>query len=167
VSQSTSSRKNSFDISQAFENAAAPAIFYHSIRFKDDIRTKFTYPVNLFDGPRRRELFLVISFGRSRFRLNRHIIVVVLQACFGGIAHMFKGKLLRDRSFKFSAASKLIVFSIYNSGIFSDADSEFFVNLWGEGGPNWLVEEPKNIIKSRMSCGITFLTNLIENLLLS
>jgi hypothetical protein len=40
-------------------------------------------------------------------------------------------------------ASKSVGFSIYNQAKFSNTDFVFFINLWGDGGPNWLIEEKK------------------------
>jgi hypothetical protein len=103
--------------------------------------------VNFVGGFRRREFLLVISFGRSKFKLDIHTVSIVLQACFGGIASRFHVKLLRDRTFRFSVASRLVGFHIYNIGKFSDKDFEFSINLWGEGGPNWKFEESKFYIE--------------------
>jgi hypothetical protein len=40
-------------------------------------------------------------------------------------------------------ASKSVGFQIYNSGKISEVDFDITFNLWGNGGPNWLVEEQK------------------------
>jgi hypothetical protein len=56
--------------------------FKWGISFEDNIWFKFGHPVNYSAGPRNREFILVASFGRSRFRLNIHIVGVVLQSCF-------------------------------------------------------------------------------------
>jgi hypothetical protein len=136
--------KISLNLEQVFENTSAPVLnFRKGLYFERFIQQKFGHPVNFFEGPRRREFFLVISFGRSRFRLNIHTVGVVLQACFGGLASLFKVKFLRDRTFKFSVASKSVGFSIYNQSKFADTDYEFFINLWGDGGPNWIFEEKR------------------------
>jgi hypothetical protein len=85
--------------------------------------------------------FLVISFGRASFRLDIHTVGIVLQARFGGTSSLFKVKFLRDRTFRFSVASSLVGFHIYNIGTFSDNNCKFFVKLWGNGGANWQAEE--------------------------
>jgi hypothetical protein len=75
---------------QVFENTLAPVLnFGKGVAFENSIWQKFGHPVNFFEGPRRREFFLVVSLGRSRFRLNIHTVRVVLQACFGGLASLF------------------------------------------------------------------------------
>ena len=43
---------------------------------------------------------------------------VTLQSCFGGSTKLFKVKHLKERSFRFSVASKFVGFHIYNSGKF-------------------------------------------------
>jgi hypothetical protein len=96
------SKKIPLNLAQAFDNAAAPSLkFEHGLSLEHSIRKRFVHPMNFFGGPRRRELFLVISFGRSCFRLNIHTVAIVLQACFGGLASLFRVKLLRGRTSKF------------------------------------------------------------------
>ena len=68
---------------------------------------------------------------------------VTLQSCFGGSAKLFKVKHLKERSFRFSIASKFVGFHIYNSGKISEKDFECSFHLWGKGGPNWKFEESK------------------------
>jgi hypothetical protein len=117
------------------------------VQFEKDFRSKFGHSVNFVGGFRRREFLLVISFGRSKFKLDIHTVSIVLQACFGGTASRFHVKLLRDRTFHFSVASRSVGFHIYNIGKFSDKDFEFSINLWGDGGPNWKFEESKFYIE--------------------
>jgi hypothetical protein len=131
------------DLSQV-EIVAAPSLnFKRGIDFEDNIWLKFGHPVNYVSSARRRDFLLVASFSRSHFRLNVHTVGIVLQSCFGGLASLFKVLLLKDRSFKFSVASKSVGFQIYNSGKISEVDFDISFNLWGNGGPNWLVEEQK------------------------
>jgi hypothetical protein len=51
--------------------------------FKKDILSKFGSSVAFQPGYRKREFILVISFGRSSFKLDIHAVGLVLQACFG------------------------------------------------------------------------------------
>jgi hypothetical protein len=104
---------------------------------------KFGYHVCHQPQTRRGPFLLVISFGRAVFRLDIHTVAMCLQASFGGTASLFKVQHLRDRSFKFSVSSSAVGFEIYNLGKFSDKNFEFFINLWGQGGPNWKFEERK------------------------
>jgi hypothetical protein len=87
----------------------------------------------------------MVYFGRARFKLDIHTVVIALQACFGGRASLFDVKFLRDRTFSFSVTSSAIGFEICNLSKFSNTDFEFYVNLWGNGGPNWLYEEKSSI----------------------
>jgi hypothetical protein len=143
------------DVTPPFAQAAsvhhhnlAPSLdFAKGLQFEKNIRSKFGHSINFTEGFRRREFVLVISFGRSKFKLDVHTVSIVLQACFGGVASLFHVKLLRDRTFRFAVASRSVGFQIYNIGKFSDKDFEFFVNLWGEGGPNWKFEKSKYYIE--------------------
>jgi hypothetical protein len=123
---------------------AAPSLnFKRGIDFEDNIWLKFGHLVNHVAGDTSRDFLLVASFSRSHFRLNMHTVGIVLQSCFGGLASLFKVQLLKDRSFRFSVASKSVGFQIYNSGKTSEVDFDISFNLWGNGGPNWLVEEQR------------------------
>jgi hypothetical protein len=110
-------------------------------KFASTCMEKFGHHVCHQPYSRRNPFFLVISFGRAIFRLDINTVAMCLQASFGGIAFLFKVQHLRDRSFKFSVASSVVGFDIYNLGKFSDKNFEFFINLWGHGGPNWQFEE--------------------------
>ena len=57
---------------------------------------------------------VVVSFCRATFKLDPHMVSVSLHAMFGGYAQGFRARHLKDRSFKFSVASKLVGFEIYN-----------------------------------------------------
>jgi hypothetical protein len=94
-------------------------------------------------GFRKREFYLVASFGRANFKLDPHTVSLALQACFGGVAAQFHVKLLQARVFRFSISTRAVGFEIYNSGKFTEKDFDLFVHLWGNGGPNWLFEEKK------------------------
>jgi hypothetical protein len=103
----------SLDFSHKIQNAfvdatPAPSLdFGRGIQFEKDFRSKFGHSVNFVEGFRRREFLLVISFGRSKFKLDIHTVSIVLQACFGGIASRFHVKLLRDRTFSFLSCFKI------------------------------------------------------------
>jgi hypothetical protein len=68
---------------------------------------------------------------------------LALQSCFGGVASKFHIKFLKERVFRFSVVSRSVGFEIYNSRKFSEKDFEFYIHLWGIGGPNWKFEEKK------------------------
>jgi hypothetical protein len=117
--------------------------FSIGISFQAACKNKFGHPITLVNGSLRRRFLLVASFGRATFKLDVHTVAIVLQACFGGIASSFRVKHLRDRSFQFSVASTPVGFEIYNMKKVCTPMFELFLNLWGNGGPNWLVEERK------------------------
>jgi hypothetical protein len=129
---------------QAPMQVLAPSLnFKKGIEFEENIKRKFGYSVNFTNGFMKREFILVISFGRSKFKLDIHTIGIVLQSCFGGSASLFRVRFLRDRTFKFSVASLSVGCQIYNLRKFSENEFEFFISLWGQGGPNWKIEEHK------------------------
>src|SRR3954470_656580 len=74
--------------------------------FEKRIFDKFRHQVNFIGGFRKRPFYLVCSFGRANFKLDFHTVSLALQACFGGIASKFQVKLLQDRTFRFSVASR-------------------------------------------------------------
>ena len=84
---------------------------------------------------------MVVLFCRASFKLDVHMVSISLLAMFGGYAQGFRVRLLRDRSFKFSVASKSVGFEIYNAGRIKEKDFEVVFNLWNFGGPNWCREE--------------------------
>lgn len=109
--------------------------------FEKRIFDKFRHQVNFIGGFRKRPFYLVCSFGRANFKLDFHTVSLALQACFGGNASKFQVKLLQDRTFRFSVASRAVGFEIYNISKFSCNSFVIHVNLWGNGGPNWIHEE--------------------------
>jgi hypothetical protein len=68
---------------------------------------------------------------------------LALQSCFGGLASKFHIKFLSERVFRFSVASRSVGFEMHNTGKFLESEFEFFIHLWGNGGPNWKFEEKK------------------------
>ena len=63
-------------------------------------------------GFHQKEFILVVSFSRASFKLDAHTVSVSLNAMFGGYAQGFRFLFLRDRSYKFSVASKSVGFEI-------------------------------------------------------
>lgn len=121
---------------------AAPSLnFSRGKEFQVDMRRKFGHLVVFSPGFRQREFVLVISFARATFRFDQHTVSVVLQSYFGGYPQGFHVQLLKDRSFKFSVASKSVGFEVYNVGHVTEKDFDAVFNLWGNGGPLWRREE--------------------------
>jgi hypothetical protein len=77
------------------------------------------------------------------FKLDIHTVGLVLEACFGDPASKFRVSYLRERAFRFSVDSRVVGFQIYNAGKVVDPIFEFHISLWGNGGPNWIIEERK------------------------
>jgi hypothetical protein len=117
--------------------------FDKGVCFKKDILNKFGSSVAFQPGFRKREFILVISFGQTSFKLDIHTVGLVLQACFGDPASRFRVSCLRERVFRFSVDSRALGFQIYNAGKVVDPIFEFHISLWGNGGPNWIIEERK------------------------
>ena len=105
------------------------------------MRTKFGHPVVFSPGFRQQEFILVVSFCCSTFKLDVHTVTVSLLAMFGGYAQGFRVRLLRDRTFKFSFASKSVGFEFYNNDRIVEQDFEVVFSQWNFGGPNWHREE--------------------------
>jgi hypothetical protein len=117
--------------------------FDRGTNFESILKKKFGHSVNFVPGFQRREFLLVVSFGRASFNLNIHTVGLALQSCFGGLASKFHVKFLPERVFRFSVASRSVGFEMYNARKFSKNEFEFFIHLWGNGGPNWKFEEKK------------------------
>ena len=71
----------------------------------------------------------MVSFACASFKLDIHTVSVALLASFGGYTQGFRVCLLKDRSFKFSVASKSVGFQIYNEGRVIEKDFEMVFNL--------------------------------------
>jgi hypothetical protein len=111
--------------------------------FQANCKNKFGHDVTPTINSHRRAFLRVASFGRASFKLDIHTVAIALQSCFGGLACSYRVKHLRDRSFQFSVASTSVGFEIYNKSKVCTPMFELYINLWGNGGPNWLVEERK------------------------
>ena len=82
-------------------------------------------------------LFLVASFGRSKFKLSPSSVGSILQATIGGVSEDFNVVQLADRVFRFSVSSKWVGFHIVNLRSFECSQFKIFFHFWGFGGPNW------------------------------
>lgn len=89
---------------------------------------------------RAKPFFLVLSVGRCKFRLSPSLVEHILQAVIGGFPRAFDVVQLSDRVFRFSVASQLVGFHIYNLRSFECVDYKVFFHLWHNGGPNYVVE---------------------------
>lgn len=86
------------------------------------------------------EFFLVLSFGRCKYRLSEQSAATILQAVIGGAVALFRVTSLGDRIFRFSVSSRAVGFHIYNLHSYECSNFKIFFNLWHGGGPNYKVE---------------------------
>jgi hypothetical protein len=121
--------KVSSDIPNPSSASSLSLNFDKGVSFKKDILDKFGSSVAFQPGFRKREFILVISFGRTSFKLDIHMVGLVLQACFGDPAAKFRVNYLRERTFRFSVDSRAVGFQIYNAGKVVDPIFEFQICL--------------------------------------
>lgn len=86
------------------------------------------------------EFFLVLSFGRCKFRLSEISAASILQAVIGGSAPLFRVISLGDRVFRFSVSSQAVGFHIYGLRSYECSNFKIFFNLWHDEGPNFRTE---------------------------
>jgi hypothetical protein len=82
--------------------------FSHGINFAKDVKIKFGSSVH----PSRSSgnFTMVVSFGRSRFKLVEDNVGIALEAAVGGYCGEIKVSLIRDRVFSFCVANKSVDF---------------------------------------------------------
>lgn len=78
-----------------------------------EIRRKYGSPVCHNPSSQSSAFFLVISFGRCKFRLSEWNAALILQSVIGGAAGSFGLYALSDRVFRFSVCSSAVGFHIY------------------------------------------------------
>lgn len=64
-------------------------------------------------SPTSKEFFLVLSFGRCRYRLSEVYAATILQSVLRGTARYYNVCSLQDRVFRFSVSSQQVGFHIY------------------------------------------------------
>jgi hypothetical protein len=109
--------------------------FSHGINFAKDVKIKFGSSVH----PSRSSgnFTMVVSFGRSSFKLVEDNVGIALEAVVGGYCGEIKVSLIRDRVFSFCVANKSVGFHVAKLRSYSCAQFKCFFHLWGRGGPNW------------------------------
>lgn len=105
-----------------------------------EIQRRFASPVSFSPSSCHREFFLVISFGRCKFRLLESSVSLILQAVLGGTADHFCVLHLGDRVFRFSVSSQDVGFHIYKLRSFECSAFKVYFNLWYNGGANFRQE---------------------------
>jgi hypothetical protein len=109
--------------------------FSHGHRFRAKVRELYSSPVNPISSSG--HFFLVVSFGRSGFRLDDLNVCLALSACLGCAFDEIYLSRLSDRVFKFSVCSKVVGFLLHNLKMFVCKHFVCHFHLWGQGGPNW------------------------------
>jgi hypothetical protein len=109
--------------------------FSHGINFAKDVKMKFGSSVH----PTRSSgnFIMVVSFGRSSFKLVEDNVGIALEAAVGGYCGEIKVSLIRDRVFSFCVANKSVGFHVAKLRSYSCTQFKCFFHLWGRGGPNW------------------------------
>lgn len=103
-----------------------------------EVLRKFGLPVcRNFSSPSSPEFFLVVSFGRCKFRLTESSVATILQSVIGGVAGAFNVCSLGDCVFRFSVSSQAVGFHIYKLRSFECQSFKLFFNLWHGGDPNF------------------------------
>jgi hypothetical protein len=80
---------------------------------------------------------MVVSFGRSSFRLDEDNVSLALEAATGGFCDDLKVSLIRDRVFSFSVSSKVVGLLLLRRKFYSCPQFKCYYHLWSFGGPNW------------------------------
>jgi hypothetical protein len=109
--------------------------FSHGRNFAKDVLAKFQSTVAPSDESG--HFMMVVSFGRSAFKIEEWSASVALEAAIGGQCDNLKVSELSERVFSFCVASKEVGFHILKLRKFACAQFKCFFHLWGRGGPNW------------------------------
>jgi hypothetical protein len=83
---------------------------------------------------------MIVSFGRSSFRLTEESVGLALEAATGGYCGMLHVSLIHERVYSFAVSSKAVAFHILNKRSFACNKFKCFFHLWSAGGPNWQQE---------------------------
>lgn len=105
-----------------------------------EIWRHFSSPVSFDPLSSPLEFFLVLSFGRCKYRLSKLSVAYILQAVIGGDAPSFRVLQLGDRVFRFSVHSRQVGFHVYKLRSYECSAFKIFFNLWHRGGPSFRSE---------------------------
>jgi hypothetical protein len=109
--------------------------FSHGMNFAKETRRNFHLDVHPSGDSG--HFIMVVSFGRSQFRLSEDNVGLVLESVLGGFCDSFKVSALSERVFSFCVSSKRVGFQILKLRKFVCPKFKCFFHLWGRGGPNW------------------------------
>jgi hypothetical protein len=121
--------------SAVYDSIALGLDFSHGAVFSSNVRKRFgstIHPLGSSD-----HFYMVVSFGRAKFKLSEDSVGIALEASIGGLCDDFMVTQLSDRVFMFSVNAKSVGFMVYDLRSFSCAQFKCYFHLWGHGGPNW------------------------------
>ncbi|CAN6235397.1 unnamed protein product [Urochloa humidicola] len=78
--------------------------------------------------------WLLVSFSRSRFRLDASSVGLILQSVLGGQANLFSVVEVEELLFKFTVLNKNVGLSVYALGSYACPSFRLFFNLWNVKG---------------------------------
>jgi hypothetical protein len=112
--------------------------FSDGMAFAKSIRRKYFSAVH----PSRDSghFIMVVSFGRTSFRLSEDSASLALEAAIGGFCGSLKVSSLRERVYSFVVSSKHVGFEVLNLKSYVCPKFKCYFHLWGNGGPNWTRE---------------------------
>jgi hypothetical protein len=118
-----------------FDSISLGLDFTHGFSMARDMKKWFKCSVHPSDTSP--GFTLVVSFGRSTFRLTDNTVGLALESVIGGFCGMLRVSSLGERVFSFSVANKHVGFHIVQSRFFDCKNFKCYFHLWGFGGPNW------------------------------
>jgi hypothetical protein len=109
--------------------------FSFGIALSKEIKRIFASTVH--PGKNAAHFTMVVSFGRSSFRLTEKSVGLALEAATGGYCGMLQVSFISERVYSFAVSNKDVAFHILNKRSFTCSKFKCFFHLWGAGGPNW------------------------------
>jgi hypothetical protein len=132
---STTVNDNGAISSAVYDSLVLGLDFSHGAIFSSNVRKRFgstMHPLGSSD-----HFYMVVSFGRAKFKLTEDSVGIALEASLGGLCDDLMVTQLSERVFWFSVNAKHVGFMVYDLRSFSCAQFKCYFHLWGHGGPNW------------------------------
>lgn len=108
--------------------------------FEKRIKRKYGVDINHHSSCRNKEFILVVEVLHSKIRINQDSVGLILQACLGGKAKLFKVVCLQNMSFKFCVSSREVGYAIIKDGNIKNSLFNIGFLFWNHGGLNYKVE---------------------------
>jgi hypothetical protein len=118
-----------------YDSIALGLEFSFGIALSKEIKRIFASTVH--PGKNAAHFTMVVSFGRSSFRLTEKSVGLALEAATGGYCGMLQVSFISERVYSFAVSNKDVAFHILNKRSFTCSKFKCFFHLWGAGGPNW------------------------------